>query len=118
MGAVRYWVAREWRQRWLALVALALLVTLAGGVATALWAGARRADTAFGRFQLAIGSPNLTAQLRLSSDFADFDPKVFTGAGQAVADIAEVPGVERASSEAWWAAEPERAIEADAPEAF
>ena len=118
MDGVRYWVVREWRQRWPALVSLAVLVTLAGGVATALWAGARRADTAFDRFQVATGSPNLTAQLRLSADFADFDPEVFDGAGRAVTDIARVPGVERASSEAWWAAAPESEISADAPEAF
>ena len=118
MGAVRFWVLAEWRQRWLALLALAVLVALAGGVAMALWAGARRADTAFERFQLATGSPNLTAQLRLSADLSAFDPEVFTGAGRAVTDVAGVPGVERASSEVWWAAIPESEISSEAPEAF
>ena len=91
MAAVRFWVAREWRQRWLALVALAVLVALAGGVATALWAGGPAADTAFERFQLATGSPNLC---RLSAEgrrLGEFDPAVFTGAGRAVADIGACP---------------------------
>ena len=39
-GGIGLWVAAEWRRRWLALVGVALLVALAGGVATALAAGA------------------------------------------------------------------------------
>jgi ABC-type lipoprotein release transport system permease subunit len=111
-------VSGEWRQRWPALVALAVLVAFAGGVATALWAGARRADTAYERFQLATGAANLTAQLRLTAGLSALDPEVFTGAGRAVTDVAAVPGVERASSDAWWAATPESEIVNEAPVAF
>ena len=62
-GAVGLWVAAEWRRRWPALIGLAVLVALAGGAATALAAGARRADTAYTRFRDATGEPNLVAQV-------------------------------------------------------
>ena len=46
-SAIGLWVAAEWRRRWPALLGIAVLVALAGGAATALAAGARRADTAY-----------------------------------------------------------------------
>ena len=118
MGAIRLWVPTEWRRRWVALLALAVLVALAGSVATALWAGARRADTAYERFQDATGSPNLTAQLRLSGDFPTLAQDDFTSPGDSVTEVAAVPGVERVSTEAWWAAQLESEISNEHPEAF
>src|SRR4029079_16191315 len=117
MGAIRLWVPTEWRRRWAALLALAVLVALAGGVATALWAGARRADTAYERFQDATGSPNLTAQLRLSADFPTLGQDDLTRPGDAVTEVAAVPGVERVSTKAWWAAQLESEISSEHPEA-
>ena len=56
------WVRREWRRGWPALVALGLLVAVAGAVTTAFAAGARRADGAYERFQAETGAPNLIGQ--------------------------------------------------------
>ena len=70
-GAIGLWVAAEWRRRWRALVGVALLVALAGGAATALAAGARRADTAYSRFREATGEPNLAAQVELGGTGRD-----------------------------------------------
>jgi hypothetical protein len=49
MAAVWMRFRAELRARWTALLAVALLVGLAGGAALAEFAGARRTDTAFGR---------------------------------------------------------------------
>ncbi len=61
MGGISLWVRAEWRRRWPVLVALAVLVAVAGGVATALYAGARRADTALVRFREQTAPYNLEA---------------------------------------------------------
>ena len=68
MRGLPLWVRAEWRRRGAALLALALLVALAGGVATALYAGARRADTAFARFREVTAPYNLVASLRLGEE--------------------------------------------------
>jgi ABC-type lipoprotein release transport system permease subunit len=118
MAALRLWLPAEWRRRWLALLALAVLIAVGGGAATALWAGARRAGTAYDRFQAATGSANITAQFRSDGKRADADPTQYTAGATVVPQLAAVPGVERAWAEAWWAVEPESLINPDAPEAF
>ena len=92
MTAVGLWTAAEWRRRWPMLVALAVMVAVAGGVATALAAGARRADTAFARFEVATGAPNLLAAMPLS-------PDLLTGGvpAEVIDDLAGIDGVEGVS---------------------
>jgi hypothetical protein len=50
-AAVRYWARREVASRWRALVVLGLLGGLAGGVAFAALAGARRTDSVYDRWR-------------------------------------------------------------------
>lgn len=54
-AAIALWVANEVARRWKALVALGVLAGLAGGLAVASVAGARRASTAFERYREATG---------------------------------------------------------------
>ncbi len=105
MGGLSLWVRAEWRRRGTALLALALLVALAGGVATALYAGARRADTAFVRFREATAPYNLVASIRLGEEKPTADELSERVAAQrrAVAAAADVDGVESVSVESWWA---------------
>ena len=76
-----------------------LLVALAGGAATALAAGARRADTAYTRFREATGEPNLTAHIDLSG--------IETAGAhvEAIDELAAIDGVESVEVESWWAIE-------------
>lgn len=53
--AVAIWAGRETARRWRALVALGVLAGLAGGLALAAVAGARRTETAYQRFREATG---------------------------------------------------------------
>jgi ABC-type lipoprotein release transport system permease subunit len=105
MGGLSLWVRAEWRRRGAALLALALLVALAGGVATALYAGARRADTAFVRFREVTAPYNLVASLRLGEEKPTADELSERVAAQrrAIAAVADVDGVESVSLESWWA---------------
>src|SRR5262245_5812750 len=59
MPAVWLRFRAELRTRWRALLAVALLVGLAGGAALAALAGARRTDTAFGRLVEQSNAPEL-----------------------------------------------------------
>jgi hypothetical protein len=98
-GAVGLWVAAELRRRWLAVLGVAVLVALAGGVSTALAAGARRADTAYDRFREATGEPNLTAHI-------DLNGLATAGAHVgAIDELAAIDGVESVEVESWWAIE-------------
>ena len=98
-SAVGLWVAAEWRRRWPALLGIAVLVALAGGVATALAAGARRADTAYLRFREATGEPNLAAHI-------DLDGIETAGVHvEAIDELAVIDGVEAVEVESWWAIE-------------
>src|SRR2546423_10773152 len=49
-GAIRLWARSELGRRWKALVALGVIAGLAGGLALAAVAGARRTSTAYGRW--------------------------------------------------------------------
>ena len=55
---VRYWACREMAQRWRAIVVLGLLGGLAGGVAFAALAGARRTETVYDRWRVATLAPD------------------------------------------------------------
>jgi ABC-type lipoprotein release transport system permease subunit len=103
--AVGLWVAAELRRRWPALVGIAVLVALAGGVTTALAAGARRADTAYERFREATGEPNLVAQLELGAIEADDEQSMARRSAHldALDELAAVDGVESVEVESWWA---------------
>lgn len=57
-AGVRLWARREIAQRWRALVVLGLLGGLAGGVAFAALAGARRTDTVYDRWREATLAPD------------------------------------------------------------
>ncbi len=105
-GAIGLWVGAEWRRRWPALVGIAVLVAIAGGAATALAAGARRADTAYARFREATGEPNLTAQLDLGGAKPTerrLAAERFGAHVEALDDLAAVEGVESVAVESWWA---------------
>ena len=105
-SAVGLWVAAEWRRRWPALLGIAMLVALAGGAATALAAGARRADSAYGRFLDSTGAPNLTAQVVLGGTkptSADVAADRFGAHVEAIDELAAVDGVESVAVESWWA---------------
>ncbi len=105
-SAVVLWVAAGWRRRWPALVGIAVLVALAGGAATALAAGARRADSAYGRFLDSTGVPNLTAQVVLGGTkptSADVAADRFGAHVEAIDELAALDGVESVAVESWWA---------------
>ena len=105
-GAVGLWVAAEWRRRWPALIGVAVLVALAGGAATALAAGARRADTAYTRFGEATGEPNLMAGVDLGGakpTSAEETAELFSAHVEAVDELAAIDGVESVEVETWWA---------------
>jgi ABC-type lipoprotein release transport system permease subunit len=105
MRGLSLWVRAEWRRRGAALLALALLVALAGGVATALYAGARRADTALARFREETAPYNLIASIGLGEEKPTADELAERVAAQrrAIAAAADVDGVESVSLESWWA---------------
>ena len=113
------WVRREWRRSWPALVALGLLVAVAGAVTTAFAAGARRADGAYERFQAETGAPNLIGQARLAElDLTSTGPSALTRQVEAIDELLAIPGVERVVARAWWAVELEPSTDAGRPVAF
>jgi ABC-type lipoprotein release transport system permease subunit len=58
MAAVWFWARRELVNRWRALVVLGILAGVAGGIATAAVAGARRTSTVFDRWKEATAAPD------------------------------------------------------------
>jgi ABC-type lipoprotein release transport system permease subunit len=105
MGGLSLWVRADWRRRWLSLLALAVLVAVAGGVATALLAGAHRADTAMARFHAETGPYNLVAEMSLGEHKPESDEELdelLDSQADALAAIAREPGVESISVESWW----------------
>ena len=99
-AGVWYWARRETAQRWRALVVLGLLGGLAGGVAFAALAGARRTDTVYDRWRAATRAPDAIVFATQVNIFpADFSkvrklPEVET-AGEFVlpyVTIGQIPG--------------------------
>ncbi|HET9667460.1 MAG TPA: hypothetical protein VFP09_11910, partial [Desertimonas sp.] len=105
MGGITLWVRAEWRRRWPVLVALAVLVAVAGGAATALFAGARRADTALVRFREQVAPYNLEASVQFGaekpSSAAELEAQL-AAQRAAVVEIAGIDGVESVRIESWW----------------
>lgn len=58
MGPIRYWVRRARRRHRTGVVVLAVLAGLGLGLTSVALTGARRADTAFERLQVATLSPD------------------------------------------------------------
>ncbi len=105
MGGISLWVRAEWRRRWPVLVALAVLVSVVGGVATALYAGARRADTALVRFREQTAPYNLEASVQFGAEkptsIAELEA-LLEAQRAAVAEIGGLDGVESVRVESWW----------------
>ena len=105
MGGISLWVRAEWRRRWAVLVALAVLVAIAGGVATALYAGAKRADTALVRFREQTAPYNLEAWVNLGAEkpasVAELE-ELLEAQRAAVAEVGGLDGVESVRVESWW----------------
>jgi ABC-type lipoprotein release transport system permease subunit len=97
-GAIGLWVAAEWRRHWPALLSLAALVAVAGGTATALAAGARRADSAYTRFQTVTSAPNMIVEL----DFEQSEGSP-TEPIDLVDELDAIDGVDGVKVESWWA---------------
>jgi ABC-type antimicrobial peptide transport system permease subunit len=73
VGAIRMLAANDLRRRWLATIAVALLIGIVGGIVMAAVAGARRSDASLRRFnaearsadlEIAIGKTPTTEQIR------------------------------------------------------
>ena len=71
MTAAGLWVRAEWRRSIGSLVALAVLLTVAGGVVLAFTAGARRADTVLDRFMAASQVPDVVLAAPIGDGQAD-----------------------------------------------
>lgn len=95
------WARREWRRRWRALIALGLLAGIAGGVAMAAVAGARRTATVYDRWRRATAAPDaIIFPTQVNVEDANFTkvlrlPEVVDGGAFALAPIAvkELPEV-------------------------
>lgn len=89
LGAVAYRFRAELRRRHLAWVAVGLVIGLAGGLVLALFAGARRTESAYDRFVVGSEAADVTLISGIPGVF-DFAPLDFDGIAEApeVADAA------------------------------
>jgi ABC-type lipoprotein release transport system permease subunit len=86
------WVRSEWRSGWRSLVGLGLLIAIGGGVTSAAFGGARRADTAFDRFLDQVSSPIDVSAAGIEADLSVYGD-AWTNLTEPIADIAGVRGV-------------------------
>jgi hypothetical protein len=107
MGGIGVWVLSEWRRRWMALLALALLIAFAGGVALAVVVGARRADSAIERYLRVTNHPNAEVMLRQTEDPTDVDLSVLPTSQELADEVAAVDGVRGVSVYTWLGIAPE-----------
>jgi hypothetical protein len=94
MAAVGLHFRAELRRRWRAWLGLAVVLGLIGGAVLALAAGARRTDSAYGRF---LRHQN-ASDVIVSKGVASFTFAAPPGPPLDPADVARLPGVEEASS--------------------
>jgi hypothetical protein len=103
----------EWRRRWGALLAVAVLLAFGGGATLAALAGARRADTAFDRFLAQTHAPNIAVTSEGGGPGSDLS--VLDGVPARLSpQVAAVPGVLGAVPVAWYGA----ALRPDPPLGF
>jgi ABC-type lipoprotein release transport system permease subunit len=109
MTAIWLWVRREWRRGWLGLLALGLLIALAGGVTMAVVAGARRADTATERFLEVTRRPEVEIELGVLDNPEEAESRLASlPSAVELADMVErVPGVDGLTVLNWIAATPD-----------
>ncbi len=101
MGAVFLRARSDLRSHWRTWATLALLVGLVGGAVTAAAAGARRTDSAYGRFLAATRAPDLFAYSSSGDPSqAQITPEQFAALPQVaeVADVASFPVVDPADA--------------------
>jgi hypothetical protein len=108
MAAVWMWVRSEWRRGWGGLVVVGLLITIAGGVTMAAAAGARRADGAMARFQVATNDPQVEVELA-STDLDELEATIprLPSASELAQRLAAVGGVEGVQVVSFIAATPD-----------
>ena len=96
MGAIWLWVRSEWRRGWGALLALGLLIAVAGGVTLAVAAGARRADTAMDRFLEATNQPQIEVEIGVPDELEGIESRLASlpSAPELADTIAAVDGVD------------------------
>ncbi|HEX9259495.1 MAG TPA: hypothetical protein VF855_08145, partial [Acidimicrobiales bacterium] len=88
-GAARLFAHAQWRRHWAALVFVALVVAVGGGLTMAAAAGARRADSAFDRFLAATHTSNIEVRAEALED-----PAVAAGLFDTADDLLKIPGVQ------------------------
>lgn len=95
IGGLGIWVRAEWRNRWRALVGIAVIAAIGGGLTLAAAAGARRADTAVDRFLIELGAPiSVSAN---SSAMFDAEPGTSADLARQISKVTGVRGVRQAT---------------------
>ena len=109
MAAVWLWVRSEWRRGWPGVLALGVLIAIAGGVTLAVAAGARRADTAMDRFIAATNQVDIEIELAFPENPEDVESRVASlpSAPELADRLEQVPGVEGLTVTNWIAATPD-----------
>jgi hypothetical protein len=107
MAALWLWARTDWRNRWRALIGLAVLITLAAGITLGVAGGARRAASAVDRHMAATNTQNVG----LAPD-EGLDPGVLRSAdfptpAQLADEVAAVPGVRGVTVASFIAATPD-----------
>lgn len=82
MATIWFQIRAEWRSRWRAVVAIALVAGIAGAATLAAFAGAHRTRTAFDRLRVATRAFDVMV-----------NPDWGSGSGLRARDIARIPGV-------------------------
>ena len=113
MTATTLWMRAEWRRSIGSLFALAVLLTVAGGVVLAFSAGVRRADTVLDRFMAATQVPDVV--IAAPVDDGQIDIQHFNSNIELVDEAAAIEGVDGVAVQSWWALAPEDSVTPGAP---